>query len=106
MNSVITIRAEGQPNVMAFLFVKDEQTMDGVMYVVENATCYAHAVQLIAEKEGITQRQADDIIYRQNCKKFKHKFLKAQGYKMLSALNVDGLNAILSRHFNLAEGDL
>ena len=103
MENVINLHLKGQPNVMALLFVKDNE---GFMYIVHNASCYASAVEAIAIKENLTPRQADDILYKQNCKKFKYNFLKSVGFRGLSNATVAQLDEKLAIHFNLTNGEL
>lgn len=96
MDNVITLDLNGPSNQMMMLFSRDNNT---VLYVVNNASCYAKAIEAIAIKEDMAQRQVDDLVYQQNGKTFKKAFLKSQGYKMLSTLNLQQLNDIILPHF-------
>ena len=97
MENVIYLDLQGPANQMMMLLCRGYS----VMYVVNNATCYASAIAEIAKNEGLTERQVDDMVYSQNSKKFKYKFLKAVGYKNLSACSLAQLNTKLLQHFNL-----
>lgn len=101
MENVIYLDLQGPANQMMMLLCRGNSVDNTVMYVVNNATCYANAIAAIAKNEGLTERQVDDMVYSQNGKKFKYKFLKAVGYKNLSACSLAQLNAKLLQHFNL-----
>ena len=103
MENVIYLDLKGPTTQMMMLLCRDSLVDNTVMYVVNNATCYANAnaIAEIAKNEGLTERQVDDMVYSQNGKKFKYKFLKAVGYKNLSACSLAQLNAKLLQHFNL-----
>lgn len=103
MDNVITLDLYGPSNQMMMLFCRDTNLDNTVLYVINNASCYAKAIEAIANHEGITQREADDRVYQQNGKKFKHKFLKSQGYKMLSALTLAQLNEKIIAHFGVED---
>lgn len=99
--NVIELTLSGPANQMMMLFCRDNTVDNTVLYVVNNASCYAKAIEAIAIKENMAQRQVDDIVYSQNCKKFKAKFLKAVGYQKLSALSLGELNNKILQHFNM-----
>lgn len=101
MENVLYLDLQGPTNQMMMLLCRDNTVDNTVMYVVNNATCYANAIAEIAKNEGLTERQVDDMVYSQNGKKFKYKFLKAVGYKKLSTYSLAQLNAKLLQHFNL-----
>lgn len=101
MENVIYLDLQGPANQMMMLLCRDNSVDNTVMYVVNNATCYANAIAAIAKNESLTERQVDDMVYSQNGKKFKHKFLKAVGYKNLSTYSLAQLNTKLLQHFNL-----
>lgn len=100
MDNVITLDLNGPSNQMMMLFSRDGNT---VLYVVNNASCYASAIEAIAIKEDMTQRQVDDLVCQQNGKTFKKAFLKSQGYQKLSALSLFQLNDIILQHFGVSE---
>lgn len=97
-NEVITINLDGIRNTMAFLYVKDETNMEGVLYIVNNAKTLAEALWHISGKEG---RLVSYKVQRQQLKTFKYKFLKHQGYKKLSKLTLDELNEKIYQHFGV-----
>ena len=103
MDNVITLDLNGPANQMMMLFCRDNTVDNTVLYVVNNASCYAKAIEAIAIKEDTTQRQVDDLVCQRNGKTFKKAFLKSQGYKMLSALNLSQLNDIILQHFGVSE---
>jgi len=98
---VITLDLYGPSNQMMMLFCRDTNLDNTVLYVVNNASCYAKAVEAIAINEDLFSEVVDAVVYQQNGKKFKHKFLKSQGYKMLSALTLAQLNEKIIAHFGM-----
>lgn len=102
-DNVITLTLQGPVNQMMMLFNDSHNYDNTVLYVINNASCYASAIEAIANHEGITQRKADDIVYQQNGKTYKQAFLKSQGYKMLSALNLQQLNEKIIAHFGVED---
>jgi len=103
MDNVIILTLQGPANQMMMLFNDTSNLDNTVLYVVNNASCYAKAIEAIAINEGITQREADDIVYQQNGKTYKRAFLKSQGYTMLSQLLVSQLNDLIIKHFGVDE---
>lgn len=94
---VIEITLNGTPNQMAFLY------MDTV-YVVHNANSLADAQHAIADKEGIyTFERAKffEVLYAQQRKHHKYKWLRARGYRRISSSSLSELDEIIARHHGL-----
>lgn len=99
MDNVIILTLQGPANQQMMLFNRTDNLDNTVLYIVNSATCYASAIETIAIRENLTPRQVDDIVYKQNGKTYKKAFLKSQGYKMLSTLNLQQLNELILKHF-------
>ena len=97
-NEVITINLDSIRNTMAFLYVKDETKMEGVLYIVNNAQSTEDAVWAILLKESTLSTRT---LHTQQSKVFKYKFLKHQGYEKLSTLTLDELNEKIYQHFGV-----
>jgi len=98
---VITLTLQGPPNQMIMLFNRTEFIENTTLYIVNNASCYAKAIEEIAIKEDMTQRQVDDIVYIQNGKTYKKMFLKSKDYKVLTSYDMVKLNELILQHFNV-----
>lgn len=99
MDNAITLTLQGPANQMMMLFNSTSNLDNTVLYVVNNASCYIEAIEAIAIKEYMAQSQVDDMVCQQNGKTFKKAFLKSQGYKRLSALNLSKLDNLILQHF-------
>ena len=95
--NVIEITLNGTPNQMAFIH------MD-TLYLVHNANSLADACHAIVDNEGIHMYERAkffEVLYAQQRKHHKYKWLRARGYKRISGSSLSELDAIILRHHGL-----
>ena len=95
--NVIEITLNGTPNQMAFLH------MD-TLYLVHNANSLADACHAIADNEGVHTYERPrffELIYTQQRKHHKYKWLKQRGYRRISGSSLGELDEIILRHHGL-----